>query len=115
MPQIVDSEYTIVGGDFNNAKIHGAETVVYTDQQINALYTEKNENRLLQFDYNYHRIKLCLSLNGLVLTTPTKGISCRRYKSKIDHFASRGVEIVNAEYVHTESSDHTQLLGDLIV
>jgi hypothetical protein len=124
LPHINAFENTIIGGDFNNGKIHGEENAIYTERQIDCLYTYSEKEiikKYEQFEYNYHRIKLWLAQNKFSLVTPIKGISCP-YKltytggSKIDHFATKGIQVNNAKYLSTEElSDHNQLLGEIII
>lgn len=114
LPLINRFESAVIGGDFNNAKIHGDENTFYSERQIDALYRcEKNGivKNLLQFDYNYHRIKLWLHQNDYCLVSPKEGFSFPRYKSKIDHFAIKGINVINVEYLPTKLSDHYQLFG----
>jgi exonuclease III len=116
-------ETIIIGGDFNNAKIHGDENTIYTERQIDSLYSYGERGiikKYVQFDYNYHRIKLWLSQNRISLITPKEGFSYHYRSSntsgnKIDHFATRGININNVVYLPTSFSDHNQLIAELEV
>lgn len=123
LPLINCYENVIIGGDFNNAKIHGDENTIYTERQIDSLYSYCEDGfvkKYRQFNYNYHRIKLWFTQNKFSLNTPIDGFS-HPYKpqftggSKIDHFATKGIQISNVEYLPTELSDHYQLVGEITV
>ncbi|NMA84057.1 MAG: hypothetical protein GX962_09365 [Epulopiscium sp.] len=116
-------ENIIIAGDFNNAKIRGDENTIYTERQIDRLYSYHEEGimkKYQQFEYNYHRIKLWFAQNEISLVTPIEGVSFP-YKSsyptgsKIDHFATKSILISNVEYLPTELSDHYQLVGEITV
>lgn len=123
LPLINNFDNVIIGGDFNNGKIYGDENTTYSERQIDCLYLDSANGiakKYAHFEYNYHRIKFLLAQNKFSLVTPTKGVSFR-YKppysggSKIDHFAVKGIQITNVEYLSTELSDHNQLFGEIII
>lgn len=123
LPHINCFENAIIGGDFNNRKIYGDENIIYTDRQIDCLYSYSEYGivkKYAQFEYNYHRIKLWLAQNKFSLVSPTKGVSFR-YKppysggSKIDHFAVKGIQVNNVKYLSTKLSDHNKLVGEIII
>lgn len=116
LPCINGFKKAIIGGDFNNGKIRGEENTIYTDRQIDCLYTYSENSivkKYLQFEYNYQRIKLWLAQNKFSLVTPIKGFSHGR--NKINHFAYKGIQINNVEYLETKLSDHNKLIGEIII
>lgn len=109
----IKNDHVLISGDFNNGKIYGDENIIYTERQIHRLYGGYDH-----LDYNFHLIKLWFSQINFSLITPSEGFS-HPYKpplkggSKIDHFATRGVEFCHAKYIETKLSDHNQLVGKM--
>ena len=123
LPIINGFENAIIGGDFNNGKIHGDENATYSERQIDCLYVDSANGYSIKyehFDYNYHRLKFWFALNKYTLVTPPNGVSYKYKKpyyggSKIDHFAVKGIQICNTEYRPTSLSDHNQLFGEILL
>ncbi len=118
LPVINKYENVIIGGDFNNAKIYGDENTVYSERQTDSVYSYWDNDKISKyahFEYNYHRIKYWFALNKFSLITPSEKCSCPRYRTKIDHFAAKGIRIKNAEYLETKESDHNQLVGEVFM
>jgi len=110
IPLINSLENVVIGGDFNNAKLHGDRNKVYTMQEVDDKY-----KGLLQYSYNYHRIALWFKETGFELVTPLRGCSYPQSGNPIDHFAVNGIGILRSEYKPTNLSDHNQLIGEITI
>lgn len=118
LPLINKYENIIIGGDFNNAKIYGDENTVYSERQTDSVYSYWDNDKISKyahFEYNYHRIKYWFALNKFSLITPSEKCSFPRYRTKIDHFAVKGIRMENVEYLETKASDHNQLVGEVFM
>ncbi|VDN47297.1 conserved protein of unknown function [Petrocella atlantisensis] len=114
LPLANEFKNVIIAGDFNNGKIHGEEKI-YKKEEIDVLYKP-----YLQFEYNYHRLKLWFYENEFSMITPDHGVSYPYkppYKggSRIDHFSIKNIKIDDVLYLETKLSDHNQLVGKLII
>lgn len=99
----------IVAGDFNNAKIHGAEEADYLS--VRDVYSGKGRDKpLVTFDtYNYHIMKGVFVRAGFTVSTPSgEQYSCGfklddKYKPskgylKEDHIMTKNLKVKNLKY-----------------
>lgn len=105
------NERLLIGGDFNNSIIRGAQDKTYYEVREEYHYTSKGELSALYDTYNYHILKDGLIAAGLILHTPEgKQYSCGFNLNgkteewddgylKNDHFAAtENIKLSNVEY-----------------